>query len=196
LTFHPLTRGGGERADKPAGGKTGFWRIIPVSVQAGYPAKASCGNRFSAEPATFCAIRTKRCQTCGARQSRRDLLFRFLRNEGLTMKLVVAIIKPFKLDEVRQALTAIGVTGMTVTEVKGYGRQKGHTEVYRGAEYVVNFLPKLRIEIAVASNLADKAVGVITSSARTGQIGDGKIFVTPIDHALRIRTGETDSDAL
>ena len=118
------------------------------------------------------------------------------KNEGLTMKLVVAIIKPFKLDEVRQALTAIGVHGMTVTEVKGYGRQKGHTEIYRGAEYVVNFLPKLRIEIAVSSDLADKAVDVIQSSARTGQIGDGKIFVTPIDHALRIRTGETDSDAL
>jgi nitrogen regulatory protein P-II 2 len=112
------------------------------------------------------------------------------------MKLVVAIIKPFKLDEVRQALTAIGVHGMTVTEVKGYGRQKGHTEIYRGAEYVVNFLPKLRIEIAVAADLADKAVEVITQGARTGQIGDGKIFVTPIDHALRIRTGETDSDAL
>ena len=112
------------------------------------------------------------------------------------MKLVVAIIKPFKLDEVRQALTAIGVHGMTVTEVKGYGRQKGHTEIYRGAEYVVNFLPKLRIEIAVDSDLAEKAVSVITQSARTGQIGDGKIFVTPIDHALRIRTGETDSDAL
>ena len=112
------------------------------------------------------------------------------------MKLVVAIIKPFKLDEVRQALTAIGVHGMTVTEVKGYGRQKGHTEIYRGAEYVVNFLPKLRIEIAVAANIADKAVEVITASARTGQIGDGKIFVTPIDHALRIRTGETDSDSL
>ncbi len=112
------------------------------------------------------------------------------------MKLVVAIIKPFKLDEVRQALTAIGVHGMTVTEVKGYGRQKGHTEIYRGAEYVVNFLPKLRIEIAVDSDIADKAVAVITSNARTGQIGDGKIFVTPIDHALRIRTGETDSDAL
>ena len=112
------------------------------------------------------------------------------------MKLVVAIIKPFKLDEVRQALTAIGVTGMTVTEVKGYGRQKGHTEVYRGAEYVVNFLPKLRIEIAVTSSVADKAIEVITANARTGQIGDGKIFVTPIDRALRIRTGETDSDAL
>ena len=112
------------------------------------------------------------------------------------MKLVVAIIKPFKLDEVRQALTAIGVHGMTVTEVKGYGRQKGHTEIYRGAEYVVNFLPKLRIEIAVAAELADKAVAVITQGARTGQIGDGKIFVTTIDQAVRIRTGETDVDAL
>ena len=112
------------------------------------------------------------------------------------MKLVVAIIKPFKLDEVRQALTAIGVHGMTVTEVQCYGRQKGHTEIYRGAEYVVNFLPKLRIEIAVDSSLAEQAVSVITQHARTGQIGDGKIFVTPIDHALRIRTGETDNDAL
>ena len=112
------------------------------------------------------------------------------------MKLVVAIIKPFKLDEVREALTAIGVHGMTVTEVKGYGRQKGHTEMYRGAEYVVNFLPKLRLEIAVSSELAKRAVEVISSGARTGQIGDGKIFVTPIDSALRIRTGETDSDAL
>ena len=112
------------------------------------------------------------------------------------MKLVIAIIKPFKLDEVRQALTAIGVHGMTVTEVKGYGRQKGHTEIYRGAEYVVNFLPKLRIEVAVDSNLADQTVEVISKSARTGQIGDGKIFVTPIENALRIRTGERDSDAL
>lgn len=112
------------------------------------------------------------------------------------MKFVVAIIKPFKLDEVRQALTAIGVHGMTVTEVKGYGRQKGHTEMYRGAEYVVNFLPKLRIEIAVASDLVTKTVEVISAGARTGQIGDGKIFVTPLDQALRIRTGETDTDAL
>ena len=112
------------------------------------------------------------------------------------MKLVVAIIKPFKLDEVRQALTAIGVSGMTVTEVKGYGRQKGHTEVYRGAEYVVNFLPKLRIEIAVASNIADKAVEVITANARTGQIGDGKIFVSALEQAIRIRTGETGEAAL
>ncbi len=112
------------------------------------------------------------------------------------MKLIVAIIKTFKLDEVRQALTEIGVHGMTVTEVKGYGRQKGHTEVYRGAEYLVNFLPKLRIEIVVAADLADKTVDAVSAAARTGQIGDGKIFVTPVEHALRIRTGETDGDAL
>ncbi|MBN9148892.1 MULTISPECIES: P-II family nitrogen regulator [unclassified Nitrobacter] len=112
------------------------------------------------------------------------------------MKLVVAIIKPFKLEEVRQALTELGVHGMTVAEVKGYGRQKGHTEIYRGAEYVVNFLPKLRIEVAVPSELADKTVEAITTASRTGQIGDGKIFVIPVDHALRIRTGETDEDAL
>jgi nitrogen regulatory protein P-II 2 len=112
------------------------------------------------------------------------------------MKLIIAIIKPFKLDEVRKALTALGVSGMTVTEVKGYGRQKGHTEIYRGAEYTVNFLPKLRVEIAVPSEQVDRAVDAITAGARTGQIGDGKIFVTTLDHALRIRTGETDSDAL
>jgi len=112
------------------------------------------------------------------------------------MKLIVAIIKPFKLDEVRQALTDIGVHGMTVTEVKGYGRQKGHTEVYRGAEYLVNFLPKLRIEIVVGADLAGKTVEVVSAAARTGQIGDGKIFITPVEHALRIRTGETDGDAL
>jgi nitrogen regulatory protein P-II 2 len=112
------------------------------------------------------------------------------------MKLIVAIIKPFKLDDVRQALTSIGVTGMTVTEVKGYGRQKGHTEIYRGAEYAVNFLPKIRVEVAVPSDRAAKIVDVITATARTGQIGDGKIFVMEIEQAVRIRTGETDSDAL
>ena len=112
------------------------------------------------------------------------------------MKLVTAIIKPFTLDEVRQALTTLGVHGMTVTEVKGYGRQKGHTEIYRGAEYVINFLPKLRIEVAVSASLADRAIEVITAAARTGQIGDGKVFVTPIESAVRIRTGETDTDAL
>jgi nitrogen regulatory protein P-II 2 len=118
------------------------------------------------------------------------------RREGPAMKLITAIIKPFKLEEVRQALTAIGVHGMTVTEVKGFGRQKGHTEIYRGAEYIVNFLPKLRIEIAVGADMAEKAVEVITAGARTGQIGDGKVFVTPIENAVRIRTGETDNDAL
>ena len=112
------------------------------------------------------------------------------------MKIVMAIIKPFKLDDVRDALTSIGVHGMTVTEVKGYGRQKGHTEIYRGAEYAVNFLPKLRLEIGVASDRANAVVDAIAASAKTGQIGDGKIFVTEIDKALRIRTGETDTDAL
>jgi nitrogen regulatory protein P-II 2 len=112
------------------------------------------------------------------------------------MKLVIAVIKPFKLDEVRDALTRLGIHGMTVTEVKGYGRQKGHTEIYRGAEYVVNFLPKLRLEVAIASEQLDQVVEALTAAARTGQIGDGKIFVTPIEQALRIRTGETDVDAL
>ncbi len=112
------------------------------------------------------------------------------------MKLVMAIIKPFKLDEVRQALTELGLQGMTVTEVKGYGRQKGHTEIYRGAEYAVNFLPKIKIEVAVSSDQADKVVDAITAAAKTGQIGDGKIFVYDIDHAVRIRTGETDAAAL
>jgi nitrogen regulatory protein P-II 2 len=112
------------------------------------------------------------------------------------MKIVMAIIKPFKLDEVRDALTAAGVHGLTVTEVKGYGRQKGHTEIYRGTEYAVNFLPKIKIEVAVPSEQADKVVDAITAAAKTGQIGDGKIFVYDIDHAVRIRTGETDSAAL
>jgi nitrogen regulatory protein P-II 2 len=112
------------------------------------------------------------------------------------MKIVVAIIKPFKLDEVRDALTGIGVHGMTVTEVKGYGRQKGHTEIYRGTEYAVSFLPKLKIEVAVPTDQADKVIDVITATAKTGQIGDGKIFVFGIDQAVRIRTGETDAAAL
>jgi nitrogen regulatory protein P-II 2 len=112
------------------------------------------------------------------------------------MKLVTAIIKPFKLDDVRDALTAVGVHGMTITEVKGYGRQKGHTEIYRGAEYVVNFLPKLKIEVGVDDNLEDKVVSAITSAAKTGQIGDGKIWVNDLNSAVRIRTGETDTDAL
>src|SRR5215468_1728524 len=118
------------------------------------------------------------------------------REETTAMKLIVAIIKPFKLDDVRQALTPIGITGMTVTEVKGYGRQKGHTEIYRGAEYAVNFLPKIRVEVAVPSDRAAVVVDAIITAAKTGQIGDGKIFVTTIDQAVRIRTGETDVDAL
>jgi nitrogen regulatory protein P-II 2 len=112
------------------------------------------------------------------------------------MKIVTAIIKPFKLEEVRDALTAVGVHGLTVTEVKGYGRQKGHTEIYRGAEYAVSFLPKLKIEVAVAAELLDAVVDAITATARTGQIGDGKIFVTSLEKAVRIRTGEVDNDAL
>ena len=112
------------------------------------------------------------------------------------MKLVTAIIKPFKLEEVRSALTDLGLQGMTVTEVKGYGRQKGHTEIYRGAEYAVSFLPKLKIEVAVAADQVAKVIEAISTSAKTGQIGDGKIFVYSIDQAVRIRTGETDVDAL
>ena len=112
------------------------------------------------------------------------------------MKIVMAVIKPFKLDEVRDALTAVGVQGLTVTEVKGYGRQKGHTEIYRGTEYAVSFLPKLKIEVAVASDQVDQVVDAITNAAKTGQIGDGKIFVTPLEQVVRIRTGETDGDAL
>lgn len=112
------------------------------------------------------------------------------------MKLIMAIIKPFKLDEVREALSAQGVQGMTVTEVKGYGRQKGHTEIYRGAEYAVSFLPKLKIEVAVKSEIADSVIAAITAKAKTGQIGDGKIFVTSLSHVVRIRTGETDGEAL
>jgi nitrogen regulatory protein P-II 2 len=112
------------------------------------------------------------------------------------MKLVMAIIKPFKLEDVRDALTGAGVHGMTVSEVKGYGRQKGHTEIYRGAEYAVSFLPKIKIELAVAPDMVDKAVDAITGAAKTGQIGDGKIFVYGIEQAVRIRTGETDVDAL
>ncbi|MGE8940579.1 P-II family nitrogen regulator [Leptospira interrogans] len=112
------------------------------------------------------------------------------------MKLVSAIIKPFKLEEVRAALTDLGYQGMTVTEVKGYGRQKGHTEIYRGAEYAVNFLPKLKIEVVIPSSEVDRAIEAIMRAAKTGQIGDGKIFVSTIEHTVRIRTGETDDGAL
>jgi len=112
------------------------------------------------------------------------------------MKFVTAIIKPFKLDEVREALSAIGVQGVTVTEVKGFGRQKGHTELYRGAEYVVDFLPKVKIEVAIKADMLDQVIEAITKSANTGKIGDGKIFVFDLGHVIRIRTGETGPDAL
>jgi len=112
------------------------------------------------------------------------------------MKMITAIIKPFKLDDVRQALADVGVQGITVTEVKGFGRQRGHTELYRGAEYVVDFLPKARVEIAVADELLERALESITEAARTGKIGDGKIFVTELTHAIRIRTGETGESAV
>ena len=112
------------------------------------------------------------------------------------MKIIIAVIKPFKLDEVRDHLMSLGIHGMTVTEVKGYGRQKGHAEIYRGAEYIVSFLPKVKIEVAVNDEMVDQAIEAIRQAAYTGHIGDGKIFVTPLERALRIRTGEADSEAL
>lgn len=112
------------------------------------------------------------------------------------MKLIIATIKPFKLDEVREALTDIGVQGMMVTEIKGFGAQSGHTEIYRGAEYAVNFVPKIKLEIAVTASMADEVTETIAKTARTGKIGDGKIFVLDIQHTIRVRTGETDADAL
>jgi len=112
------------------------------------------------------------------------------------MKLIAAIIKPFKLDEVREALAEIGVSGLTVTEVKGFGRQKGHTELYRGAEYVVDFLPKIRVEVVVPAEMVESAIEAIVKAARTGKIGDGKIFVMPVEQAIRIRTGECGDEAL
>jgi len=112
------------------------------------------------------------------------------------MKKIEAVVKPFKLDEVREALSEIGVTGLTVTEVKGFGRQKGHTELYRGAEYVVDFLPKVKVEVVVPDKLADQAIEAIVRAARTGKIGDGKIFVTTVEQVIRIRTGETDEAAV
>jgi nitrogen regulatory protein P-II 2 len=137
----------------------------------------------------FCSERSIRA----GRPDHFDSLF-FIQEK--TMKMVTAIVKPFKLDEVREALSAIGVQGVTVTEVKGFGRQKGHTELYRGAEYVVDFLPKVKIEAAVDDAIVDRVIEAIESAARTGKIGDGKIFVSTLEQVVRIRTGETGKDAL
>lgn len=139
---------------------------------------------------TVCACWVSRCVAGLAR------LVATPHRKVIPVKLVSAIIKPFKLDEVREALSAMGVQGITVTEVKGFGRQKGHTELYRGAEYVVDFLPKVKIEAAVADELVDRVIEAIESAARTGKIGDGKIFVFPIEQVVRIRTGETGPEAL
>ena len=141
-------------------------------------------------------LRKASCAGCGRVETARLSIARAGQTGIEPMKIIMAVIKPFKLDEVRDALTAIGVQGMTVTEVKGYGRQKGHTEIYRGTEYAVSFLPKLKVEVAVPSDQADKVVQAITAAAKTGQIGDGKIFVLNLDHAVRIRTGETDASAI
>jgi nitrogen regulatory protein P-II 2 len=167
---------------------------------AGAPKTQSSGrrNRSRATPLTA----GKRAGR--ARTQRNSLLIfspicRYRRREeyrGTSMKLVTAVIKPFKLEDVRDALTSLGVAGLTVSEVKGFGRQKGHTEIYRGAEYTVNFLPKVKVEVVVPSDRAARVVEAIQAAAKTGQIGDGKIFVLDVDHAVRIRTGETDSDAL
>jgi nitrogen regulatory protein P-II 1 len=119
-----------------------------------------------------------------------------IQHQERCMKKIEAIIKPFKLDEVREALSEVGITGLTVTEVKGFGRQKGHTELYRGAEYVVDFLPKIKVEVVVAEAIVEQALEAIIKSARTGKIGDGKIFVTPVEQVVRIRTGETNEAAI
>ena len=136
---------------------------------------------------TTARVRGRAAAVCGGRR---------IKQRGNGLKIIMAIIKPFKLDEVRDALTSVGVEGLTVSEVKGYGRQKGHTEIYRGTEYAVSFLPKLKIEAVVADSAAEPAVSAIVNAAKTGQIGDGKVFVYDVLQAVRIRTGEIDTDAL
>jgi nitrogen regulatory protein P-II 2 len=138
---------------------------------------------------------TTGCRKVGA-ASRQGPVFFTTRCQGNTMKMITAIIKPFKLDDVRQAVADIGLQGITVSEVKGFGRQRGHTELYRGAEYVVDFLPKAKIELAVDESIVEQVIEAITNAARTGKIGDGKIFVTDLDQAIRIRTGETGTAAI
>lgn len=137
------------------------------------------------------------CCTCEGRlHVCKGPVWALAQEKGCDVKMIIAAIKPYKLDEVREALTAIGVRGMMVTEIKGFGTQSGHTEIYRGAEYAVNFVPKMRLEIIVGDGLADQVIDTISKTARTGKIGDGKIFVLDVERALRVRTGETDDDAL
>jgi nitrogen regulatory protein P-II 2 len=171
----------------PIGGKTSkivvFESLSRLGTELDWRGRVSVRREGAGREAIH-AVTVRSCKAGGGRK------------REPAMKIVMAIIKPFKLDEVRDALTAIGVQGLTVTEVKGYGRQKGHTEIYRGTEYAVSFLPKLKVEVVVAADQVDKVVEAISSSAKTGQIGDGKIFIMPVDHAVRIRTGETDVDAL
>src|SRR5438105_14181257 len=170
---------------------------MPLPAGRGYRARPHHSNCFSVGACNFlCHLHRKMPNLHEAQIKARTGAAENPENEGLTMKLVVAIIKPFKLDEVRQALTAIGVTGITGTEVKGFGRQKGHTEIYRGAEYVVDFLPKVKIVAAIQGDLLDRVIEAIEKAANTGKIGDGKIFVFDLEQVVRIRTGETGADAL
>jgi nitrogen regulatory protein P-II 2 len=158
----------------------------------------SCACAHAADPGTALDCHDGVNQTLAGLKNRRWRLQegKGTHKETLPMKLIAAIIKPFKLDEVRTALTGLGIDGMTVTDVKGFGRQKGHTEVYRGAEYVVNFLPKVKIEVAVSDDKADAVVAALEATAKTGSIGDGKIFVSALEQLTRIRTGESGEEAL
>jgi nitrogen regulatory protein P-II 2 len=170
-------------------GRTREEQARPLTLQAGAACREVTGPR-SVQSAGYTAIRRHGTETA------KSLAPPVPQLECPLMKLVTAIIKPFKLDDVRAALSDIGVSGMTVTEVKGFGRQRGHTELYRGAEYVVDFVPKTRIEVAVRGDLVDQVIEAIIKSAKTGKVGDGKIFITDIERVIRIRTGETDDSAL
>lgn len=154
-----------------------------------YFSRTTPANPYSSAPSTFPRTRPLGFFPLQSREWGTN-------KKGCLVKLIVATIKPFKLEDVREALTSIGVRGMMVTEIKGFGAQSGHTEIYRGAEYAVNFVPKIKLEIAVAEGMADQVVETITSTARTGKIGDGKIFVMDLEQATRVRTGETNEDAL
>src|SRR6185503_14367744 len=165
----------------------------PVSISA---LRYSCRTKGCAPASAFHSSRSTRASDSTMRTLSKSLRYNGAIRGRQAMKKIEAIVKPFKLDEVREALSEVGVTGLTVTEVKGFGRQKGHTELYRGAEYVVDFLPKVKIEVVVTEGQVEQAIEAIVKSARTGKIGDGKIFVTSVDHVVRIRTGETNEAAV